>query len=81
MKEAAAAETQKKVYGAASPAFADALKSLPRELVELIYDQFKIKPERLVEIDEPDDAYAYVGAPAADSETGAENPDADSDSD
>lgn len=78
LKEAAAPSAQKKVYGASSPDFAEALKSVPRGLVELIYDQFKIKPEKLVELVEPG-AHAYAGAPDADPESGAENPDADFD--
>ncbi len=56
LAEAADADANKTFYDESSPAFKEALKSIPIELVDLIYQQLKLQPRRLVELaeEEPD---------------------------
>ncbi len=56
LAEAANADSDKTFYDVDSPAFKVALASVPTELVDLIYNQLKVSPRRLVELaeEEPD---------------------------
>lgn len=50
--EAADADSDKTFFDPNSSVFKDAMKLVPRELVDLIYQQLKISPKRLVEVAE-----------------------------
>ena len=52
LEEASDAEAEKIVYDASSPAFVEAMKVVPQELVDLIFQQLKIEPSVLVELPE-----------------------------
>ncbi len=56
LTEAADVDANKTFYDESSPAFKEALKSVPMELIDLIYQQLKLTPRRLVELaeEEPD---------------------------
>ena len=45
-------EAEKVVYNVSSPAFKEAMKVVPQELVDLIFQQLKIEPSVLVELPE-----------------------------
>ncbi|MBE6413457.1 MAG: hypothetical protein E7035_02750 [Verrucomicrobiaceae bacterium] len=52
--EAASEDSKRIVFDVNSIEFKEALKQIPVELVDLIYDQMKIEPVHLVEIPEDD---------------------------
>ncbi len=52
MAEAADEDANKTFYDPSSPAFKEALRQMPEHLVDLIYEQLKIEPHRLVELAE-----------------------------
>ena len=56
LAEAANVDSDKTFYDVDSSAFKVALASVPTELVDLIYNQLKVSPRRLVELaeEEPD---------------------------
>lgn len=54
LAEASASPAGRTVYDSSAPEFAEAIKQIPAGLAELIYNQLKLEPARLVEIaDDP----------------------------
>ncbi len=54
LTEASADVSNKLVYGLNSFEFKEAIKQIPTELIDLIYNQLKVEPVRLVEIADDD---------------------------
>ena len=73
MAEAADEDANKTFYDSSSPAFKEALRQMPEHLVDLIYEQLKIQPRRLVELAEADSAEADDGAEVGSADSGVED--------